>query len=151
MERYEGPSTRVCVFWPRGWLILGGCVNVKALVRWATGKWLTNRLPKLSLITTVYHTPVGRFSVLDIHSWNNVDAKQGGRLETSRRELSEGTMSILGDRWWPQKAKQGGYKVSKVLLCKIWKNAMSSRSWRCLLGVGTVLLRLERDAWSMVK
>ena len=25
--------------------------NVKALVRWATGKRLTNRLPKLSLIT----------------------------------------------------------------------------------------------------
>ena len=27
--------------------------NVRALVRWATGKRLTNRLPKLSLITSL--------------------------------------------------------------------------------------------------
>ena len=34
---------------PGAWYLVPG--NVKALVRWATGKRLTNRLPKLSLIT----------------------------------------------------------------------------------------------------
>ena len=44
-------------------------------------------------------------------------------------DSSEKTTAILGDRWWPQTAKL--LEVSP-------------------LGVATVL-RLERDAWSMVK
>ena len=34
---------------------------------------------------------------------------------------SEKTIAILGDRWWPQTAKQEGNKVSKKLLYNIWK------------------------------
>ena len=34
---------------------------MKALVRWATGKRLTNRLPKLSLITNEYPPPLTVF------------------------------------------------------------------------------------------
>ena len=36
-------------------------------------------------------------------------------------DSSEKTIAILGDRWWPQKAKQQGEKISKNFLCKIWK------------------------------
>ena len=33
---------------------------------------------------------------------------------------SEKTIAILGDRWWPQTAKQEGNKVSNTFLCNIW-------------------------------
>ena len=36
-------------------------------------------------------------------------------------DSSEKTIAILGDRWWPQKAKQQGDKMSKNNLCNIWK------------------------------
>ena len=64
----------------------------------------------------------------------------------------EKTIAIVGDRWWQQKAKQQGGTISKKFLCNIYgKNVMSARMLEVsLLGVGTVL-RLERDAWSMVK
>ena len=65
-------------------------------------------------------------------------------------DSSEKTIAILGERWWPQKAKQEGDKIRKKFQCNIWKNVMSAKCRRCPLGVGTVL-RLERDAWSMVK
>ena len=29
----------------------------------------------------------------------------------------EKTITVLGDRWWPQKAKQEGHKLSKKFLC----------------------------------
>ena len=59
---------------------------------------------------------------------------------------SEKTTAILGDRWWPQKAKQEGDKISKKFTCKTWeKRNERPKCRRCLLGVGTVL-RLERDA-----
>ena len=60
--------------------------------------------------------------------------------------------AIVGDRWWPQKAKQRGDRITKTFSCNIWKkNVMSAQVLKVsLLGVGTVL-RLERDAWSMVK
>ena len=68
-------------------------------------------------------------------------------------DSSEKTTAILGgDRWWPQTAEQGGYKISKTFLCNIWEQ----RTERATVGsvsirsIGTVL-RLERDAWSMVK
>ena len=71
----------------------------------------------------------------------------------STLDSSEKTIAILGDRWWPQTAKQQGGKISKKFLCNIWKK----RDERPNIGgisirstVGTVL-RLERDAWSMVK
>ena len=35
-------------------------------------------------------------------------------------DSSEKTIAILGDRWWPQTAKQQGDKISKKFLCNIW-------------------------------
>ena len=35
------------------------------------------------------------------------DMKEFGRLESSEK-----TIAILGDRWWPQTAKQDGYRIS---------------------------------------
>ena len=64
---------------------------------------------------------------------------------------SEKTIAIPGARWWPQTAKQQGDQISKKFLCNIWKNVVSAQVLEVtLLEVGTVL-RLERDAWSMVK
>ena len=60
-------------------------------------------------------------------------------------------MAILGDRWWPQTAKQEGDKISKQFYVICGKSIMSAQMLEVpLLGVRTVL-RLERDAWSMVK
>ena len=36
-------------------------------------------------------------------------------------------MAILGDRWWPQKAKQQGDKISKTYICNIWGNKLNER------------------------
>ena len=63
------------------------------------------------------------------------------------------TIAILGDTWWPQTAKLDGDRISKQFLFNVWKERderpnVGGVSMR-LIGVGTVL-RLERDAWSMV-
>ena len=34
---------------------------------------------------------------------------------------NEKMAAILGDRWWPQNAKQEGDKISKTFLCNTWK------------------------------
>ena len=69
-------------------------------------------------------------------------------------DSSEKTIAILGDRWWAQKAKQEGDQVSKQFVCDVpgmeKSKMIAQRLEVSLLGVGTVL-RLERDAWSMVK
>ena len=44
-----------------------------------------------------------------------------GMEEFGRLDNSEKTISILGDRWWPQAAKQDGDRISKPFLCNIWK------------------------------
>ena len=31
------------------------------------------------------------------------------------------TITILGERWWPQTAKQDGERISKPFSCNIWK------------------------------
>ena len=41
--------------------------------------------------------------------------------ELGRLESSEKTTAILGDRWWPQTAKQDGDRISKQFLCHVWK------------------------------
>ena len=41
--------------------------------------------------------------------------------EVCRLESNEKTIAILGDRWWPQTAKQDGDRVSKLFLCNMWK------------------------------
>ena len=68
--------------------------------------------------------------------------------------VSRKTISILGDRW-PQTAKQEVSKINKTFLpvykYNYGKNVMSAEMLEMsLIGVGT-MLRLERDAWSMVK
>ena len=42
----------------------------------------------------------------------------GGVWYTRR---SEKPVAILGDRWWPQAAKQEGDQTSKRFLCNTWK------------------------------
>ena len=44
-----------------------------------------------------------------------------GMEELGRLESSEKTVAILGDKWWPQTAKQYGDKRSKPFLCTKWK------------------------------
>ena len=60
--------------------------------------------------------------------------------------------AILGDRRWPQTAKRvGGIRLYEGSRVVYGRNVMSTSMLEVyLLGVGTVL-RLERDAWSMVK
>ena len=72
--------------------------------------------------------------------------------EFCRLESSEKTIAILGDRWWPQTAKQDGDRISSQFLCSLYgRSVMSAQMLEVSLsGVGTVL-RLERDAWSKIK
>ena len=44
------------------------------------------------------------------------DVELFGKLESSEK-----TIAILGDRWWPQKAKQDGDRISKHILCNTSK------------------------------
>ena len=67
-------------------------------------------------------------------------------------DSSEKTIAILGDRWWPQTARKEVDKISKRFPYAVdGENVLSAQLLEVfLLGVGTVL-RLERDAWSIVK
>ena len=45
-----------------------------------------------------------------------------GRIESfDALDSREKTIAILGDRWWPQTAKQDGDKICKRFLCDVWK------------------------------
>ena len=80
--------------------------------------------------------------VLEMRKVDECEMEKFGAVDSSEK-----TVDILGDRWWPQTAKQEGDKASK----KWGGNATSAQMLEvALLGVGTVL-RLERNAWSMVK
>ena len=57
-----------------------------------------------------------------------------GRLETSEK-----TIAILGNRWWPQTAKQDGDRTSKQFLCNIWKKGNERPN------VGGVSIRNRND------
>ena len=70
--------------------------------------------------------------------------------EFCRLESSEKTIAILGDRWWPQTAKQDGGMIGKQFYVVCGRRVVSAQVLEVSLIVGTVL-RLERDAWSMVK
>ena len=41
--------------------------------------------------------------------------------DRDRPESSENTTAILGDRWWPQTAKQEGNRMSKQFLRDVWR------------------------------
>ena len=44
-----------------------------------------------------------------------------GMEEFCRLESSEKTIAILGDRWWPQTAKQDGDRICEQYLGILWK------------------------------
>ena len=75
------------------------------------------------------------------------DMEEFGRLESSEK-----TIAILGDRWWPQTAKQDGDRISKQWLCNILKKRNECPN---VGGVSIIRSRngalSRRDAWSMVK
>ena len=55
-------------------------------------------------------------------------------------DSSEKTIAILGDRWWPQTAKQKGDKISKKFLCSTWRKRSERRN------VGGVSMRSRNGA-----
>ena len=57
-----------------------------------------------------------RFVLEEMRNLDERDMEEFGRLESSEK-----TIAILGDRWWPRAAKREGDKISKRLLCNIWK------------------------------
>ena len=61
-------------------------------------------------------------------------------------------MAIVGDRCWPQTAKQEGDKIVEKKLWSLWKqrNERPNAGGVSIRSKNTVL-RLERNAWSMVK
>ena len=74
-----------------------------------------------------------------------------GMEEFGRLDYSEKTIAILGDRWWPQTAKQDGDRISKQFLCNIWKERNERPN------VGGISIRSRngapsrKGAWSKVK
>ena len=44
------------------------------------------------------------------------DMEEFGRLESSDKMIA-----ILGDAWWPQTTKRERDRISKQVLCNIWK------------------------------
>ena len=53
----------------------------------------------------------------EMRKLDECDMEEFGRLESREK-----TIAILGDRWWPQTAKQDGDdRINKQFLCNIWK------------------------------
>ena len=55
--------------------------------------------------------------VEEMRKLDECDMEEFGKLESSEK-----TIAILGDRWWPQTAKQEGDGVSKQFRCKTYDN-----------------------------
>ena len=49
------------------------------------------------------------------------EVKEGGMNLFDALDNRGKTIAILGDRWWPQTAKQDGDKICKRFLCNVWK------------------------------
>ena len=49
------------------------------------------------------------------------DMNKFGTLDSIRK-----TIAIIGDKWWPQTAKQEGDKISKKFVYNTWKNRTSN-------------------------
>ena len=47
-----------------------------------------------------------------MRKFDECDMAEFGRLESRKK-----TIAILGDRWWPQTAKQDGDRIRKHFLC----------------------------------
>jgi len=72
--------------------------------------------------------------------WDNLEGemrgvKEGGMKSFDALDSREQAMAILGDRWWPQTAKQDGDKLYKRFLCNVWKKLNEC------LNVGIVSIR----------
>ena len=82
----------------------------------------------------------------DMTKIDECDMEKFGTLDGSEK-----TNAILGDRWWPQTAKQEGGEANSFLKRNTWENVMNAQTFEVsIFGVGPVL-RLERAAWSVVK
>ena len=53
----------------------------------------------------------------EMRKMDECDMEKFGALDGSEK-----TIAILGDRWWPQTAKQKGGKIRKLFLCTTWYN-----------------------------
>ena len=53
---------------------------------------------------------------------------EGGMKSFEALDSREKTIAILGDRWWPQTAKQEGDKICKRFLYNIWKKRCEHRT-----------------------
>ena len=53
--------------------------------------------------------------VLQMRKIEKCGTEKFGTLDSREKMIA-----ILGDRWWPQTAKQQGDKISKKFLCNIW-------------------------------
>ena len=77
------------------------------------------------------------------------EVKEGGVKSFDALDSREKTIAILGDRWWPQTAKQDGDKMCKRFPCNVWK----TRNERPNVGGVSIRSRngapLIRDAWLM--
>ena len=47
--------------------------------------------------------------------------KKSGLKSFDALDSRENTIAILGDRWWPQTAKQDGDEICRRFLCSVWK------------------------------
>ena len=66
--------------------------------------------------------------------------KRGVTSSFDALDRREKTIAILGDRWWPQTAKQDGDKICRRFLCNVWKKRNE------YLAVGGVSLRSRNGA-----
>ena len=73
------------------------------------------------------------WDVLEMRKIDECDMEKFSTLDSSEK-----TIAILGDRWWPQTAKQGGGKIGKTFLCNIWKKCNER------LNVGGVSIRSKK-------
>ena len=56
------------------------------------------------------------------------EVNEGGIKSFDALDSREKTIAILGDRWWPQTAKQDGDNKCKRFLCNIWKKRTKGKA-----------------------
>ena len=78
-----------------------------------------------------------RNALAEMRKLDVCDMEEFGRLESSEK-----TTAILGDRWWPQTAKQDGDRVINQFLCSILKKRNERPN------VGGVSIRSRKGASS---
>ena len=70
----------------------------------------------------------------------DLDKKSGMKSFDALDSRKKTIAIILGDRWWPQTAKQDGDKICRRFLCSVWKKRSEN------LVVGRVSLRSRNGA-----